>query len=972
MPDDLDLEGGQGDIMYFDTSDGNRLKIGRWNQDVKSIAKMVFTQFGSVIGFTNNWDWDSTASILFNPTATTSYDYASIPRYNAWNTSVADSPLVSNAAYHNGTNIKAGRGDICKLVGLTAAEVQAMSAQQLDAYKSGWRLPTKQESYVFIGAEPDYGSSFNTSSGYYTCSTSKYGIATFLKNKYYSDDNPVILPLAGARPRNGSYDSSFFYRAYYWTSTPAGSGVGYDLLFNASILWGATSNYSEYGYTVRCVPTGETPTPVPEPIPDGGVIAPPGVIGYIKGTNTLTIRGSKEYSANPDIAAYATQIDARGLETETVYVAYFKSGSLVALSSDPNDETADANGHYFQSADIIAAPNDWKGSLDAAKQYIGTSWGNIPVHAGSDNGSTISGVNSGAATGDPCIYHIGSGWTLPKGTPYNGYSASDLTWKAADALGTGIPAGGLSTKSGETGIFYPAVGHRDMSNGQVGSQDTSGFFWSDYEKDSGNTYYLHLSSSSTGPFSASVSNYGYAVRCVRASTITVSPTTATFEAGGETQQFTVTATNFSDTPGVSQTTGTDSWLSATITGSTLSVTAAANTGSTERTATITLTAGSATAKLIVSQGGGPTISVSPATATFGGAQGSQQFTVTTTNFTGTPTVDQTPGTSWVTATVSGSTLSVAVSTNTATPTRTATITLSAGTATATMTVTQYGTGGENHVLYLTGDAQYPLKVGRWETSLTAEDIAGGVIQLTDANNDIDRLALFKFGSVIGFNRGGDFTLDCIKFNPSNLTVGSDITCYDDSGVDNTLPSIPGYSQFDYDNNILNVSDRTTYHTEANIRAGKGDPCRLAGIDMTRLDESGYLANYNSGWHLPSPEENQLFIGILPSDTYNYYETSSVYYQISPSSGWTSTTFNNGIFPANTARAEDPILPVTFGRGDDGKTGMNDRTSCGVYWSNTVYDDYSNMGVDLFFDSNYVMPVEGNVITSGCPIRCVRD
>jgi hypothetical protein len=972
------VEGGRADIMYFDTSDGNRLKIGRWGSEVTSISNVVLTQFGSVIGLANAGAWDNTASIMFNPTSTASYAYSSIPIYNAWNTSVADSPLVYDAAYHNGTNIKAGRGDICKLVGLTSAEVQATSAQQLSSYKSGWRLPTLQENRVFVGTSADKNSGFSATSGYYTrtegstTDPTNPAIGTFPKNKYYTaGGNDAILPATGSR----KYDTGALqYNGLigdFWSATPASTNSGYDFMFNANMVNGDSSYNSRSANAVRCISTGETPTPVPQPVPNGGVIAPPGVIGYIKGTNTLTIRGSKEYSANPDITAYAQTIDSRGLETETVYVAYFKSGSLVAISSDPNDQTADANGHYFQSADIIAVPDEWMGSLDAAKQSIGTSWANIPNAATSDSGTTINFVDASYATGDPCTYYIGSGWAMPQGiTSYNGYSVSDLTWNAADALGEGIPAGGLSTKSGETGIFYPAAGHRDMSNGQVGSQDTSGFYWSNRAKDSGNTYYMYLNSSNTNVSNSSVSTYGYAVRCVRASTITVSARTATFAGEGETQQFTVTTTNFPGTPTVTQTDGTSSWLTPTLSGSTLSVTATENTATSERSATITLTAGTATAKLIVSQESGPTITVSPTTATFAGSESTKSFTVTT-NYSATIGVTQTNGTSsWLMPTLSDSTLSVAVSPNSTSSSRTASIILTAGSATATVTITQLGNGGENHVLYFTGDAQYPLKVGRWETSLTAEDNADGVIQLTDANNDIDNLAFFKFGSVIGFNRGGDFTLDCIKFNPSTLTVGTDITGYTHSGIHNTLPSIPGYSESDWDNNILNVSDRTTYHTEANLRAGKGDPCQLAGIDMTRLNESGYLANYNSGWHLPTSQENSLFIGVLPDKSNNFYETTSGYYQISPASGWTSSTPNNGIFPASPARAEDPILPVTSGRGSEGKTGPNDRTTGGCYWTSDVFDTW-NFGVSLFFDSTYVVPYDGNDSQNGFPIRCVK-
>lgn len=82
-----------------------------------------------------------------------------------------------------------------------------------------------------------------------------------------------------------------------------------------------------------------------------GVLAASGVIGYIKGTNQLTIRGSEEFagSAVMENGGAGPNALAAGLplENETVYVAYFKFDSLVATRSE----------HYywdFELEDVVA------------------------------------------------------------------------------------------------------------------------------------------------------------------------------------------------------------------------------------------------------------------------------------------------------------------------------------------------------------------------------------------------------------------------------------------------------------------------------------------------------------------------------------------------------------------------------------------------------------------------------------------
>jgi hypothetical protein len=619
---DSGLDGGHADILYFDTSDGNRLKVGRWDNSTVTVSNMVFTQFGSVIGFILSDTWDNSRSILFNPTSTASYDCGSIPRYNVWNvTTPANSPSVSSTDYHNGTNIQAGRGDICKLVGLTSAQAKAMTTAQLDAYKSGWRLPTLGENRMFIGLEPDDTTSrLNPSEGYYTWtanggSASSPSTATFPKNKYAPG---VTLPIAGYYGVDYS-NQHYSTEAYYWTSTPSTQPYGYCIRMVNTQLNPTTHGNSLYGVSVRCMSTGETPTPLPPTISvspttatfvaagetkqftvtttnftgtptvtqtDGtsswltptlsgstltvvatantattertatitltagtataklivsqdGIpepnLAPPGVIGYIKGTNTLTLKGSKEYANATavdsnrdgigDIEQYAID-NFGGLSDQTVYIAMFKFGSLIAISSDQTDAIADATGHYIQSDDIIAAPNEWKGSLQGARNYIASDWSKIPVPSVPDTATTVSSDPTNAF-GDPCAYYtnyFGSGWKTPTDYPDSGfvYTTSSAKWYAAGDLGRGIPAGRLSRKSGESGMFYTAAGGRNCDSDAPGAifnapNKINGYWWNKPYVDSyGNKGYAFAFSKNGIDIVLRYNcNFGFAVRCVR-------------------------------------------------------------------------------------------------------------------------------------------------------------------------------------------------------------------------------------------------------------------------------------------------------------------------------------------------------------------------------------------------------------------------------------------------------------------------
>ncbi len=146
--------GGFADIIYLDAN-GN-LAVGKWGAgNPVNSTNIVYFQFGSVIGFDLATSAFSRANVIFNTTATDYNTYSYIPCYNAWAGSMDASPMVSDPAYHNATNLSIGRGDPCMLVGFDISTLDGKTAtergEMLAAHNSGWRMPTAREQLAFIG-----------------------------------------------------------------------------------------------------------------------------------------------------------------------------------------------------------------------------------------------------------------------------------------------------------------------------------------------------------------------------------------------------------------------------------------------------------------------------------------------------------------------------------------------------------------------------------------------------------------------------------------------------------------------------------------------------------------------------------------------------------------------------------------------------------------------------------------------------
>jgi uncharacterized protein (TIGR02145 family) len=754
--------------------DNERLTVGQWGSDISWVDELVYTKFGSVIGFDGYDSWSSNNNIRFNPMSSTPSNYAAIP-------------YSTSSIAHSGTNIKsAGLGDICQLAGLTSEEAKAMTAAQFDSYQSGWRLPTNQENIDFVGrgGQSDNGVSYS-SNVYYNWdansgTVSDPGVGIFSMGTALG----ASLPAAGYR--NSGSLSSQGSLGLYWSSTALNGSYGYSMEFDSSSV-SLTNSTNTFGLTNRCVSTGSTPSPVAIVSPKSATFAGAGE------TKTFTL----------------TAVNADIYEDEPTILRRNSSGNVATW--------------------ITVSPDWGNGELEittAANTTGASRTGTVEITVTNDNGN-----NSADAT-------------------------ISITQTAAEA----------------------------------------------------------------------------------APVITVSPTTATFMSSGETQTFTVSRANYSSTPTVSSkidnaTKGTAAWITnATMSGTTLTVTTAANSSTSSRTATITLTAtntgGTDTATVEITQSGAtpaPVITVSPTSYTFAAAGESKDFTISKTNYTGTPTLSWSGGSkpSWITtASVSGNTLTVTAAANNS-GARSATLTLTAtntgGTSTATVTVSQYlSDGGEGDILYF--GAGNRLSVGKWDNSTVT----------------LSNMVYTMFGSVIGFTGVGawdnDNTGPFIKFNPTGTAI--------------------------YYRGTMPHSTSSITHSGTNVKAGRGDICKLVGLTSAEAQAmtATELDDYESGWRLPTDQENRLFVGLEPDDLNATPETGSAYYT------FTSGYPGIGTFPKNKY-APDVILPaagfrdngVTFGNGQIGTQG--------AYWSSNSYP--------LYF-STYVQTSLSLIITStdGLAIRCV--
>jgi hypothetical protein len=230
-----------------------------------------------------------------------------------------------------------------------------------------------------------------------------------------------------------------------------------------------------------------------------------------------------------------------------------------------------------------------------------------------------------------------------------------------------------------------------------------------------------------------------------------------------------------------------------------------------------------------------------------------------------------------------------------------------------------------------------MQLGKWGEHITAA-------------NYQSKMLCFKFGSVVGMDWNGDFTTANIKFNP--MTTPSSVT--------NDWATVPYYSTADWNAGRKDVS-ASTYHTAANVKAGKGDPCKLVGMTVTDIRNG---ATDNHAWRLPLRENNQTFVG---SSTNQF--AGSDYYIWTPN-GENATNPGVGILHKGTAN--DAQLPAAglrmYGTGEVIESGI-----AGRYWNSEITLDEAAVlhGYRFAFDSASVQLFGHSHATDmAFAVRCV--
>lgn len=232
------------DIIYFTGDD--QLKIGRWLEVPLQLSDLVYFKFGSVIGMRSTAAF-ALSQIVYNPSNQSVGTGGSITGWGAtnrlpgipgWNssdqstyTSQPDTSLnVSGSKYHTLSNITQGKGDPCKLIGLTIAEIK--NGTKID--NGLWRMPTHEENLAFAGLrgmtatyQPSPAPAISAYPAYDTSRTPPGawlpvgGGSHFNQNtgRFINTSNGSFLPAMGLRNDVGTILSANT-ALYYWSNTP--------------------------------------------------------------------------------------------------------------------------------------------------------------------------------------------------------------------------------------------------------------------------------------------------------------------------------------------------------------------------------------------------------------------------------------------------------------------------------------------------------------------------------------------------------------------------------------------------------------------------------------------------------------------------------------------------------------------------------------------------------------------------------
>lgn len=200
-----------------------------------SIAPGLMFKFGSVVGVSagkkNFQSFNPETDVLFDPTSPAKFSY------KRW----ADVPYTENGkVIHDHPNVMLGKGDPCRLVGLTPEQIRS---GEVDNEK--WRLPMGIEFEWFMRT--------------YVCRGRSN------EHKCWKDSptycllaNGIFFPAAGYRLSSNGAVKDKRWGGHYWCSSQTdkwGKFFSYYLYFDSGIANINSAHSAEYsaGYSVRCV-----------------------------------------------------------------------------------------------------------------------------------------------------------------------------------------------------------------------------------------------------------------------------------------------------------------------------------------------------------------------------------------------------------------------------------------------------------------------------------------------------------------------------------------------------------------------------------------------------------------------------------------------------------------------------------------------------------------------------------------------
>ena len=434
-------------------------------------ARSVFFKGGSVVANGSKKDgWDIN-QLVFNPS-----DATTATGINSWSTVPFENGNINSNiddAYHIKTNIDLGKGDPCRLVGLSVDDVK----NNVKIDNNIWRLPTKDEYEIL-----DKIDEWEVADDEVNAKQSGNGVRNYPGRSITINGQKVYQPALGQRETNGKIES-IDKSMRYWTSTNTAGGGSSTAKFAAFRDDNGTNIQTsgeggEYGRTVRCVPKVAI-TKVPA---FDHIIA----IGK-DGKLTVTAETDNDTEAS---------------------TVYFKFGSTIAQSS--KSVAWSANEVVFNVSDNRDSQHyaDWSNILTQSTDIVHTL---DEVKAGKGDPCRLVGLTRADIENDK---FDNKKWRMPT---YAEHTTAATSNTAFITHGTSAYKGkNITLKSDlvESTVFYPAAGYRNAVDYNVSYTEVVGDFWSRTSYNTTNGYYLRINDNPINKNGNQAINIGLPVRCV--------------------------------------------------------------------------------------------------------------------------------------------------------------------------------------------------------------------------------------------------------------------------------------------------------------------------------------------------------------------------------------------------------------------------------------------------------------------------